>query len=95
MAIGLNCPRISAGASGFMSNVSMWLAAPVRNTITTDLAFRGFSVTPAAPARQIPVEAQAERGRIAGLNEPAAGQDEAVGIGRIMDAGPRRGSGGR
>ncbi len=28
VAIGLNGPRISAGASGFMSNRSSWLGAP-------------------------------------------------------------------
>ena len=32
----LYSPRISGGASGFGSNVSMWLAAPVRKTISTD-----------------------------------------------------------
>ena len=28
VAIGLNSPRISAGASGFMSKVSIWLGPP-------------------------------------------------------------------
>src|SRR5262249_27363019 len=46
VAIGLNCPRISAGASDFMSNVSMWLAAPGKKTMTADFAFRGFCVEP-------------------------------------------------
>lgn len=35
-------PRISSGASGFGSKVSRWLAAPVRNTISTDFGFFPF-----------------------------------------------------
>ena len=38
VAIGLNSPRIASGASGFMSNVSMWLGAPVRKTRIIDFA---------------------------------------------------------
>ena len=40
VAIGLNSPRISGGASGFRSNVSRWLGAPVRKTRITDFGFR-------------------------------------------------------
>ena len=36
VAMGLNSPRISGGASGFRSNVSRWLAPPVRKTMMTD-----------------------------------------------------------
>ena len=31
--IGLNGPRISAGASGFMSQVSSWTGPPTRNSM--------------------------------------------------------------
>ena len=40
VAIGLNSPRISAGASGFMSNISRWLGPPVRKMRITDFRFR-------------------------------------------------------
>src|SRR5262245_14902176 len=43
VAIGLNSPRISAGASGFMSYMSMWLGPPLRRTMMTDLARGAFS----------------------------------------------------
>jgi hypothetical protein len=45
VAIDLNSPRMPSGASGFMSNVSMWLGAPVKKTRMTDFA-RGFGCTP-------------------------------------------------
>ena len=47
VAIGLNSPRISAGASGFMSSESRWLRPPVRFTRMTDWArvWRAESVT--------------------------------------------------
>ena len=34
--IGLNGPRISAGASGFMSKVSSWLGAPRLKIMMTE-----------------------------------------------------------
>ena len=41
MAIGRNAPRYSAGASGFMSQVSIWDAPPHRKNRIVDLAFPG------------------------------------------------------
>ena len=41
-AMGLNSPRTSGGASGFMSKVSRWLAAPVRKTMMTDFGSRAL-----------------------------------------------------
>ena len=39
-ATGRNSPRYSAGASGFMSYMSMWLGPPPRQTMMTDLLAR-------------------------------------------------------
>ena len=36
--MGLNSPRMLAGASGFGSQMSMWLGPPCRNTMITDFA---------------------------------------------------------
>ena len=49
--MGLNSPRISTGASGFISNISIWLDAPVRKTRMTDLGFLVFkeAVNPRLP----------------------------------------------
>src|SRR5262249_15692582 len=41
--MGLNSPRNSRGASGFMSHMSMWDAPPQRKKSTADLA--GFAIT--------------------------------------------------
>jgi len=49
VAIGRNSPRISAGASGFMSNMSIWLGAPVRKTIMTERACRRSVAAAATP----------------------------------------------
>ena len=38
VAIGSNGPRTSAGASGFMSKVSIWLGPPVKKMNSTPLA---------------------------------------------------------
>ena len=37
--MGLNSPRISAGASGFMSNVSRWEGPPFKKMTMHDFAF--------------------------------------------------------
>src|SRR5712692_2270002 len=36
--IGLNSPRMLAGASGLGSQMSMWLGPPCRNSMITDFA---------------------------------------------------------
>ena len=36
--IGLNSPRMFAAASGFGSQISIWLGPPCRNTMITDFA---------------------------------------------------------
>ncbi len=41
VSIGRNSPRISAGASGFMSHMSRWLGPPLRNT-RIQASARGF-----------------------------------------------------
>ena len=43
VAIGLNSPRTSTGASGFRSNMSRWLGAPVKKIRIT---LRGDFVSP-------------------------------------------------
>src|SRR5262245_37279260 len=48
VAIGLNSPRISAGAPGFRSYMSMWLGPPACQIKMTD--FRGSHVPPVSPA---------------------------------------------
>src|SRR5438105_1410439 len=45
--IGLNSPRTSAGASGFMSQRSMWLGAPQLKIRMTDFAFARPETAPA------------------------------------------------
>ena len=62
----LYSPRISAGASGLGSNVSRWLAAPVRKTMMTDF---GFSPGSSADRRGRRTTA---RGRAARSSRPAA-----------------------
>ena len=42
VAMGLNSPRTSAGAWGFMSNISIWLGPPSRLNRITDLALPGY-----------------------------------------------------
>src|SRR5260370_20003716 len=44
--IGLNSPRTYDGASGFGSQISMWLGPPCRKTMITDLA----ELNPRAPS---------------------------------------------
>src|ERR1700730_5834124 len=44
--MGLNSPRMLDGASGFGSQMSMWLGPPCRKTIMTDLA----ELNPRAPS---------------------------------------------
>jgi len=52
LAIGLNSPRISGGASGFMSNMSRWLGAPGEENNNHRLGLRAsFSSAAAAACR--------------------------------------------
>src|SRR6476620_443317 len=46
--IGLNGPRISDGAFGFMSNVSNWLGAPKLKIMMQDLLSLDLSTAPRA-----------------------------------------------
>src|SRR5881394_546841 len=46
--IGLNGPRISDGAFGFMSNVSSWLGAPRLKIMMQDLLSLDLSTAPSA-----------------------------------------------
>ncbi len=46
--IGLNGPRISAGASGFMSNVSSWLGAPRLKIMMAERSSCAATTLPAA-----------------------------------------------
>lgn len=51
VAMGLNSPRISAGASGFMSHRSMWLGPPNRKMKMQERTRRGSPVGVAARSR--------------------------------------------
>src|SRR5688572_21817269 len=55
VAIGLNSPRYSTGASGFMSHMSMWEEPPQRKKRMVDFAgfFRGGGIA-AAPNAERP-----------------------------------------
>src|SRR3982750_4526319 len=46
--MGLNSPRMLDGASGFGSQMSIWLGPPCRKTIITDLA----ELNPRAPSKR-------------------------------------------
>jgi hypothetical protein len=48
---GLNLPRTSAGASGFMSQVSRWPGEPTRKMVMQFLIFADPSAAPAAWSR--------------------------------------------
>ena len=50
VAIGLNSPRYSAGASGFRSHVSMWLGPPPFQIRMTEVSFAARREPPGRPA---------------------------------------------
>lgn len=50
--MGLNGPRISLGASGFMSKRSSWLGAPRLKIMMTDFSFESALTFPAAWAAE-------------------------------------------
>src|ERR1044072_2266803 len=50
--MGLNSPRISEGASGFMSYMSMWLGPPPRQIMMTDLSRFPGGTAPSALSRR-------------------------------------------
>ena len=66
VAIGLNSPRISVGASGFMSHMSRWLGPPLRNRITQASAFGRIP-----PASHRACDSNKPRQRDAEQSEPA------------------------
>ena len=67
-SIGLNGPRMSAGASGFRSNVSNWLGPPNRNRKITDFAFPLVKGAAAFPPRA-PSGGKAQQPRPANLQQ--------------------------
>ena len=60
--IGRNSPRISAGAFGFISYMSMWLGPPMSSTMMTDFG-RGalLGAQPQEVTEHQPTEAKAGR----------------------------------
>ena len=66
VAIGLNGPRISAGASGFMSQVSNWLGAPRLKIMMQERSSCRFAAAPGA------VAARASRAINCGSEKPMA-----------------------
>ncbi len=90
--IGLNGPRISAGASGFMSQVSSWLGAPRLKIMMTErsscplarrpLGLRGQQVGQSKTDRPERADLQkiAARDAVASLGRAAADQIEHGGI---------------
>src|SRR5262245_8649587 len=53
VAIGLNEPRISAGANGLRSNVSRWLGPPKKSNRITDLTLLGDDCRLLAPRAEM------------------------------------------
>ena len=79
VAIGLNSPRISAGASGFRSNVSRWLGAPVRKIRITDFALPGpLDAGRGACLAEQRGQPHPQQARIADLDQLAARDPDAV-----------------
>ena len=72
VAIGWKLPRTSAGASGFRSNVSRWLGAPVRKIRMTDFALPPDTV--AEPPDAVPPAALARRAKSDGRPIPSRPQ---------------------
>ena len=71
VSIGLNGPRISAGASGFMSQVSSWLGPPTRNSMMQFMS-RAAVGAPGRLEREQVAERQAEQAQRARVQEVAA-----------------------
>ncbi len=84
VAIVLNSPRISTGASGFKSNVSRWLGAPVKKIKTTDFAFGRDAARTArrltGPDRR---KADPEQAGVANLQELATRESHTVLVARL------------
>src|SRR5262249_37245328 len=84
VAIGLNSPRISAGACGFMSNMSMWLGPPSRLNMMTERALPRGGVSP-------PV-ARNRRGKVQPPNSakaPTRSSSRRVTPSHVLAPGPR------
>ena len=69
--IGLNGPRISAGAFGFMSQVSSWDGPPTRNSM---MQLTSLAVSTAPSAFRPNTSCEAERRKGAGMQEVAPAQ---------------------
>ena len=88
VAIGRNSPRIPSGASGFMSNESMWLSPPVKNTRITDLARGGDALVRLAALRtrsQEVGQAEAQQPRESHLNELTPNNADGMAVARFHD----------
>ena len=102
--IGLNGPRISRGASGFMSKVSIWLGAPRLKIMMQALSLAPLGIAPRRLRGQQFREGKPERAERADLEEIATGHAVASGDGtgagdiehggRRGDANAKQGSGG-
>ena len=81
VAIGLNSPRYSAGASGFGSKVSRWLGPPARLMKIAEVALAPLDLAGLGQAEVIG-QAQAGRAEHADAEEVAPPDAVAVSMGR-------------